>query len=68
MKLYRNHVARGGDESCGYEFFTSKAEAVRAARGYADKAISVAEPIEITPTKAGIISALNKYAGHPDNG
>jgi len=26
------------------------------------------EAIQVTPSKAGIIAALNLYGGHPDNG
>jgi hypothetical protein len=72
MKFYRNHLRSQGDASAGYEFFTSKRAAIASAakivREGMDAPSEIAVPIEVAPNKAGICAALNRYAGHPDNG
>jgi hypothetical protein len=76
MKFYRLHMSAGPDGSAGYQFFTSMSAAEKAKRDHV-KALKYdneetdnvdIEPIEIKPTKAGILAALNRYAKHPDNG
>jgi hypothetical protein len=74
MRFYR--VAFGNEEgnSGGYAWFTTIAEARRFARGKEpDDATSCVidptpEPVDIEPTKRGILDALNRYADHPNNG
>jgi hypothetical protein len=74
MRFYRNHYHCEGGASGGFTWFTTKAEAIRDAREHddgedeGDKTDPIAEPIDIAPTKAGILHALNRYADHPDNG
>ena len=73
MRFYRLALFEVGDGSHGYEFFTAKADAEKRARewlaenaGHEPRAD--VEAIEIEPTKPGILAAMNKYAGHNDNG
>ena len=73
MKFYRVHTTTDSGLSAGYEFFTSKAEAGKAVkewtRGIAlETDIAEIDVVEIEPTKAGILRALNLYAVHADNG
>jgi hypothetical protein len=71
MRFYRVHRYSSSDGSFGYEFFVSKTDAEKAAREWnADSEGDPAEVdlIEIEPTKAGILDALNRYADHPNNG
>lgn len=71
MKFYRLHRTRDNGSSIGYDWFTSKAAADKEAKEYKgiypDEAADVTRH-EIKPTKKGILAALNKFAGHPDNG
>jgi hypothetical protein len=72
MKFYQLHRHIDHGSSAGYSWFTSRAEAEEAKR--ADDAEDPTETpgtiecIEIEPTKAGILRALRRFAGHPDNG
>ena len=73
MKFYRVHTCVECSTSSGYEFFTNKADAERAVREWTTgEALRTdtaeIDVIEITPTKAGILHALNTYAAHADNG
>ena len=82
VKFYRVGYSREGGNSGGYAWFTSRAEAVKAAK--ADQAqepdeydygthgkipiTQMIDEIEVKPTKTGILRLLNDYASHPDNG
>ena len=67
MKFYRVHFVNHAEMgSQGYEFFTSKRAAEKKAREYGPTA--EVEEIQVTPTRAGILDALNRYGSHPDNG
>jgi hypothetical protein len=73
MRFYRVHFYDGADGSAGFKFFTVQADAAREANAFKQDAIDAhanveVEAIEIEPTKAGILAALNTYASHPDNG
>ena len=75
FKFYRNHYRTEGGVSAGFQWFTSRAAAEAAAKEVYDPAVDdegnepeVAKVIEIEPTKRGLLWALNRYAGHPDNG
>lgn len=71
MRFYRVHLYDGADGSAGYKFFTVQADAKREARQWdrdRDNDATEVEALEIEPTKAGILDALNFYAGHPNNG
>jgi hypothetical protein len=71
MKFYRVHRTVEGGQSAGYEFVTSKEAAEKLARDLVrENPREGAEVllIELAPTRAGILAALNAFAGHPDNG
>jgi hypothetical protein len=71
MKFYRTAVKTDEGCSAGYEFHTSEAAARMFCakwRGNHPEGTAVTEPIEVAPTKAGILAALNRYAAHADNG
>ncbi|MEN6533364.1 MAG: hypothetical protein ABFD89_06855 [Bryobacteraceae bacterium] len=76
MRIWKNDYRGAGMESRGYSYHPSKREARKAAtaaiRHTKDDSEPTdevqTEPIEVTPTKKGIISALNQHGGHPDNG
>lgn len=78
MKLYQVHLTHSAGESAGYEYFSNLREACIRVRTWRDdhKGIDDVDGsvnatitrIEIDPTKAGILRALNRYAGHNDNG
>lgn len=73
MRFYRNHYHTDEDGSFGFSWHTSKTDAKReyserTEQGNDGQFASVAEPIDIEPTKAGILAALNEYASHPNNG
>ena len=71
MKFYRVSLFGDTQVSFGFEFFSTKREALRKVReektedGIDD---AVMDEINVTPTKAGILTALKRYASHPDNG
>lgn len=80
MKFYRCEVfdALDDGESAGFLFASSKAEMLTLIREHnerhaennpsRDNLCTEPEAIDIEPTKAGILRALRRYAGHPDNG
>jgi len=75
MKFYQLHRTCEAGTSAGYEYFTSRREAKRAlavwrrnSPGDVQDQQGDIEPIEIEPTRAGIVHALNRYANHEDNG
>lgn len=75
MKFYRVAYRQDGGNSAGFSWHTSRREAERRQRqavaddpGEYDIGIPEIDVINVTPTKAGILEALNYYAGVPDNG
>lgn len=74
MTFYQLHRTHSAGESAGYEYFTSLKDAERAAAAWRRSDDSLLEhgtaidKIEVKPTKAGILRALNRYANHCDNG
>jgi hypothetical protein len=72
MKFYRvRHYVEGGS-SGGFSWCTTKRDALKAAAEHhkmcpAEQPSEI-EEIDIRPTKNGLLSALNQYADHPDNG
>jgi hypothetical protein len=78
MTFYRVSYSRDGGNSGGYSWHTSYAAALKAFRAdynedqveyfSAFKPDEYIDEITITPTKAGILDALNNYAGYNDNG
>ena len=72
MKLYRNHFCNDEDGSLGFDWYTAKAKAERAARCTPDlftgHNAAIAECFEFELTKAGVLDLLLRAADHPDNG
>ena len=72
MKIYRASFRDNFHEHQGYEYFTSKAKAEKAQKKHnanqEEENRDSVEEIEFSLTKADIVSLLNQYAGHPDNG
>jgi hypothetical protein len=75
MRFYQLSLTHEAGISAGHQYFTSKREAEAAlatwrknSPGDVQDQTGTIEPIEIKPTKAGICRALNRYAGHADNG
>lgn len=71
--FYRLHRTYEAGTSAGYEYFWGKGTAEKAMRQWLDRDYELEhdaeiEVIEVEPTKAGIMFALNKYANHADNG
>lgn len=61
--IWRKHIRDTDGESRGFTFHTSRLEAIKDSGDAAG-----IDVLEIDPSKAGIILALNRYAAHPDNG
>lgn len=71
MKFYRVHLHYDAGSSAGFKFFGNKREAEKFARDEKKKDPDESFPVDrinVKPTKAGILAALNRYADHPDNG
>lgn len=75
MRFYQLHRTHEAGVSAGYSYYASKREAQSAlatwrknSPGDVQDQTGTIEPIEVTPTRAGILAALNRYAGHADNG
>lgn len=75
MKFYQLHLTHEAGTSVGFRWFTSKREAEshlanwrRNSPGDVQDQTGEITPVNIEPTRAGILKALNRYANHPDNG
>lgn len=76
MKFYRVRYSAEGGNSGGYSWHTSKADAEKAVRQaiendpeeYEVVGRPPIDPVEIEPTKKGILGALRLYASHEANG
>jgi hypothetical protein len=69
MKIYQVSVQLiSDDEHRGYDYLPSLKAAKRSARTLKKTHRTTITILEVKPTKAGIISLLNRYASHPDNG
>lgn len=72
MRFYQVHLINDEGHSAGYHWFTNEREAKSHVHHWTkDKSVEHSaniEPIDIEPTKAGILKALELYASHPDNG
>jgi hypothetical protein len=80
MKFYRISLIANEDqpnngEHRGFHYTTSRSEAVRYLKGHKvyeqelqlDQ-FPIINVINVKPTRAGILEALNTYADHPNNG
>jgi hypothetical protein len=80
MRFYRLNKLHENGESAGYEFFGDRREVEKAFREWmtppekgdeewvTSREGTEIETINITPTRAGILRALQRYATHADNG
>lgn len=73
MRLYRVGARDDFEEHQGYEYFSSKREALKYVKNFNEYAPLCAMPIEVEETtfemtKKGIIGLLTEWASHPDNG
>jgi hypothetical protein len=71
MRFYQVHIHVDHGSSGGFEYFTTEDKAKQCVREHKQNNPNEDYPIniiEIKPTLAGIVSALNVYASHPDNG
>jgi hypothetical protein len=78
MRFYQLHRLQSAGESAGYEFFRTKRQAEKAKRewlvpppdnpAWLELAAAEIKIITVTPTRAGIVAALNRHAAHADNG
>ncbi len=66
MRLYRIHYTRDGGESDGYSYCSTKREAELLRKDEPDNVTY--ESIVVKVTKDGILSALNQFGSHCDNG
>jgi hypothetical protein len=78
MRFYQLHKTHEAGTSAGFDYFTTEREARRAFREWmgeskdeervCDREGTTLTTIEIDPSKAGILRALNRWASHPNNG
>lgn len=70
MRFYRLQRQVEGGNCGGFEWFTRRADAEREGRAWEreEDEETFIDAVDITPTKRGILRALNHYADHPDNG
>jgi len=75
MKIYQLHRTHEAGVSAGYSYFTSRRAAQQAlsiwrrnSAGDVEDQMGTIEQIEVAPGRHGIVEALNRYGGHPDNG
>lgn len=71
MKIYRVHIRNASGRSVEYRYFASKREAKAYLReNTAKQAIQEGDldTLSCLPTRSEILSTLNIYASHPDNG
>ena len=72
MKFYRVAIFTEHGISAGFSWHTARRDAEHAVVVHQaddeDERKPEIEEIELQPTKAGLLRALNRYASHPDNG
>lgn len=68
MRFYQVEIVSEQYGHLGSVFSTSKRDAERALREHGGGDGDQIIPIDIEPTKAGILRALNRLAAHPNNG
>jgi hypothetical protein len=72
MKIYKVTLYDCVEGNQGYTFHGSKRAATQRAaefrRDNADDRSTEIDIITVKTDRAGILDALNRYAGHPDNG
>lgn len=75
MRFYRVSISVNGGNSGGFYWYTTRREAEARKRGddrdnrdEVGEAPADIDVIDVTPTKAGILDALRRFASYPDNG
>jgi hypothetical protein len=69
MKIYRVTLDRkNGDGSGGFQYCRTKREAKSFSDSVSKDNECRIDVIEVKVNAVGILSALNSYGGHPDNG
>lgn len=78
MRFYRLSMRDAVDSSHGFSFHTSVRAAAEAKAAFLSnydeerfegyEPTAEIEPLDIEPTKTGILAALNRYASHERNG
>jgi hypothetical protein len=74
MRFYRVSYSTMRDSSLGFSWHRSRRDAAAAGRTFRDdnkteeEVEAVIQPIDIEPSRQGILDALNTYATHNDNG
>ena len=71
MRVYRVEYTDGQGESKGFCHFARLGHAEDVMERYeshAGKDTAKLEVLDIELTEIGVLTALNRYAGHPDNG
>lgn len=71
MKLYRLHMKHEAGQSVGFDWHLSKEAAERAMRLWikdGDGRSAKVEVVQIDTHRAGLVAAMNQFAGHADNG
>ena len=73
MRFYRVRYTYEAGTSLGFEWFTNAYRAQVACRDFYSQrkdedGSATIETVDIQPTKGGILTALKRYASHPDNG
>ena len=68
MKIYKVGTRDTWAEHKGYSYHTNKREAVKASKESDKKYRGDIQELEIKLTKEDVLSFLNAYCSHPDNG
>ncbi len=69
MKIYRTAIRDDTNEHKGFIYDSNQKDAgISRATAKAEGGSAETMQIEVKLTKQGVISALNKFGGHPDNG
>jgi hypothetical protein len=71
LKFYRITLTHNNGESAGFGWRTSERDAKQRVTEWKREGDSNAaeyKVVDIVPTREGILSALHRYASHPDNG
>jgi hypothetical protein len=71
MKLYRLHMKHEAGQSVGFGWYLAKEAAEKARVAWmkdGDGHSAMIEVFQIDTRRAGLLAALNQFAGHADNG
>ena len=68
MKIYKVSFKDDYQEHQGYEYFTSKKDALKRIKDHWNEYAYLEEDFDIKLNKNSVLQALNEHGGHPDNG